>query len=387
MRHVALLGVLTALVVGSQFTHASGASEPLWAYGFLTAPGPGDLAGRQNPPAGRVIRPDEDRDNQLKPRHVPGSAASFSLVDVRDGQNVIDWFPGDHPPMPDIVKHGPASLGRAKRACGSCHLSNGKGRPENAQPAALPVAYFMRQIHDFRYGFRRSADWRKPNTNTMINLAMSMSDEEIRQAAQYFSSISWTTPWVQVVETEFVPKTRIAGNLFIATARDRTEPIAGRVIEVPQDEEQAELNRNPRSGFVAYVPVGSLARGEDLVTTGGATFSGGQVVSRRTLACTSCHGRDLMGIDDVPPIAGRSPSYTARQLYDFQQGTRNGAAAPLMKPVVAGLTEEDIVAITAYVASRPPVRGFVPATPTHQPPVIDTSARVPEPRPRLVSSR
>jgi len=55
----------------------------------------------------------------------------------------------------------------------------------------------------------------------------------------------------------------------------------------------------------------------------------------------------------VPSIAGRSPSYLARQLWDIQQGTRNGAQAQLMKLVVANLTEEDLVAIAAYVASRP----------------------------------
>jgi cytochrome c553 len=59
----------------------------------------------------------------------------------------------------------------------------------------------------------------------------------------------------------------------------------------------------------------------------------------------------LKGKDDAPPLAGRSPSYLARQLYDFQQGTRNGAAAPLMRPVVANLTHDDMVAITAYLAS------------------------------------
>ena len=56
-------------------------------------------------------------------------------------------------------------------------------------------------------------------------------------------------------------------------------------------------------------------------------------------------------VPKMPPIAGRSPSYLARQLYDFQQGTRNGASAPLMRLVVANLTEEHIVAITAYAAS------------------------------------
>ena len=57
---------------------------------------------------------------------------------------------------------------------------------------------------------------------------------------------------------------------------------------------------------------------------------------------------------DVPPIAGRSPSYIVRQIWDMQQGTRNGAAAQLMKMAVAKLTPEDLVAVAAYVASERP---------------------------------
>jgi cytochrome c553 len=37
----------------------------------------------------------------------------------------------------------------------------------------------------------------------------------------------------------------------------------------------------------------------------------------------------------------------------MQQGTRNGEAVRIMKPVVASLTQEDLVAIAAYVSSRP----------------------------------
>jgi cytochrome c553 len=377
-RAAAVVLGLACVAFGAAYVQAAGklAKEPLWAYGFLTPPGPGDLWGRQAAPPGRAIRPNEDVEHQTRPRRVDGSNAAYSLVDIRDGQNVIDWFPGDHPPMPDIIKHGPAKMGKLMRGCGSCHLPNGKGRPENAQPAALPVKYFIRQLQDFRYGFRRSADWRKPNTHTMIKLAMAMTDEEMRQAAEYFAAIKWDTRWVRVVETNLVPKTRIAGNLFVAEEKEWTEPIAGRIIEVPEDNEQAELNRNTHSGFVAYVPVGSLAKGEDLVTTGGATIVGNQVV-RKTLECGSCHGADLMGIDDVPPLAGRSPSYTARQLYDFQTGARNGSQAQLMKPVVANLTEDDIVAITAYVASRVPrdVRQPTPLRPATRRPVTSTSTR------------
>jgi cytochrome c553 len=62
----------------------------------------------------------------------------------------------------------------------------------------------------------------------------------------------------------------------------------------------------------------------------------------------------------VPPIAGRSPSYIVRQVWDIQQGTRNGAAVQLMKMAVAKLNEDDLVNIAAYVSSRVPPRAHVP---------------------------
>ena len=61
-----------------------------------------------------------------------------------------------------------------------------------------------------------------------------------------------------------------------------------------------------------------------------------------------------MGLGPVPGIAGRSPSYLARQMYDMQAGARRGEWTELMKPVVAKLTDEDFVNISAYVASLPP---------------------------------
>src|SRR5262249_10166441 len=155
---------------------------------------PGEVAQPQAPPS-RKLRANEDPDEQTRPRHLNGSSATFSLVDIRDGQNVIDWFPNDHPTMPDVIKHGPAALGDVKRGCGSCHLPNGKGRPENAGVAGLPVPYIMRQIQDFRSGKRHSADPRKPNTNTMIELAKALSDEELKAAAEYFGSLPWTQ-WI-----------------------------------------------------------------------------------------------------------------------------------------------------------------------------------------------
>jgi len=328
------------------------AQQPLWAYGFPTPPAPGEKAEPQRPPS-RALRPNEDEGEQTRSRALPGSAGKFSLVDIRDGSNVIDWYPDDHPPMIDIIRLGPSKLDTGRRGCGFCHLPNGLGRPENAPTAGLPPNYFVQQLKDFKNGLRRSADPRKPNTNTMIDLARAMTDEEMMQSAQYFAAIKGR-PRVQVIETALVPKTRIVGNLFLATETERTEPIAGRIIEVPEEEDRAERLRDPRSGFLAYVPPGSLARGKQLVRLGGAEIVGNQIVQGKTTACTACHAPDLMGVGNVPPIAGRSPSYLARQIFDIQQGTRRGSAVDLMKVAVARLNADDITAIVAYVASQFP---------------------------------
>ncbi len=340
------------------------ASEPLWAYGFTTVRQAGEEAAPQNPPS-RRLRPNEDESEQMRLRTVAGSKASYSLVDVRDNSNVIDWFPEDHPnPVPEIIRRGPASLGDARWGCGSCHLPNGMGRPENAPPAGLQVSYILRQLQDFRNGLRRTADPRKPNTNTMIALAKAMSEQEMRAAAEYFSRIPYPAR-TRVVESALVPTTRIVGNLFLPTSKDLSEPIDGRIIELPSDEEQTERLRNPRVGFIAYVPPGSLALGKDLVTTGGFREVGNRIVQGPTQACVTCHGLDLMGVAEVPPIAGRSPSYIVRQMWDIQQGTRNGEAVQLMKLAIARLAPEDLAAIAAYVASQP-ARPTAPVpAPTH----------------------
>jgi cytochrome c553 len=276
------------------------------------------------------------------PRSVPGSDRSFELDEIRNRFGPGDWFPDDHPSMPPIVAHGRETAGIM--ACSLCHYPNGKGRPENAGVAGLAEGYFVQQLHDFRDGLRGSADPRKTNTGLMIAFARAMTDEEIAAAAAYFGSMRWS-PWIEVVETDTVPKTRIQGGMHLRLegAEAGTEPLGRRIVESPNDAEQTEVLRNPRSPFTAYVPVGSVARGLALVTTGGG----------KTTPCAICHGEDLEGLALVPPLRGRSPSYIARQLFDFQQGTRHGAWAPLMEGVVADLDGDDMIDLAAYLASLP----------------------------------
>ena len=143
-----------------------------------------------------------------------------------------------------------------------------------------------------------SAEPRKANTKRMATFAKSMSDEEIRASAEYFGAIKWT-PWIKVVESKTAPKTHINGGLFLKDEGSETEPLGMRIIEVPDDAEATEGLRDDHSPFTAYVPVGSLKKGEMLVTTGG---------KGETVQCGVCHGADLKGIGPIPPLAGRSPS-------------------------------------------------------------------------------
>jgi cytochrome c553 len=341
------VGVTLGAVVVDAF--GQDALEPLWAYAYSTPPKPGDNATPQALPT-RSLRAGESPEEQTKPRSVADSNAKYSLVDIRDGHDVIDWFPGEHPPMTDVIRHGPASLKERGRGCGSCHLPNGKGRPENAPPAGQPAAYILKQLQDMRDGLRFSADPRKPNSPTMNALAGAMTDAEMRDAAEYFSAMPWT-PWMRVIEADRIPKMDLEeGNMYITVGKEPTEPLAGRIVETPEDAHQANVLRNPRSSWVVYVPTGSLKRGESFVKTGAG----------KTTPCSVCHGPELMGLAVVPGIAGRSPSYMMRQLYDMKRGTRKGAWSGLMQPVIAHLTMDDMRDIVAYLASITPVTARVP---------------------------
>jgi cytochrome c553 len=269
---------------------------------------------------------------------VPGSDRTFTVAETRDAFNPPDWHPSDHPPLPAAVANGRKP---EMRACGFCHLTNGQGRPENASLAGLPAGYIIQQMADFKSGARRSSEPKMGPPTAMIADAKAATDEEIRSAAEYFSSFPYRK-WIRVVEARDVPKTRIAGWMHVPTSG--TEPLGQRIIETPEDLTRTEL-RDGASGFVAYVPVGSIAAGEALVKTGG---------NGRTQACGTCHGPDLKGLGPVPPLAGRSPSYTVRQLFDLQQGNRKGAWSALMKAALERLTVDEMVAIAAYTASREP---------------------------------
>jgi cytochrome c553 len=329
---LALLSAAAGTVITGQVP-----APPPWAYGFTS--------GGLEPAAPACTKESKPLDcarlGAPRPKDVvhklPDTDKSFTEYAIHYDYGPADWYPGDHPAMPEIVARGRES--DKLRACGLCHYPNGQGKPENAPVAGLPAAYILQQLEAFRNGTRRSADPRKANTNEMIQIARHLTDAEMKEVATYFSSIKWRQ-WVRVVETDMVPKAKPGMNgLFLPQPGNEMEPLGKRILEVPENPEFTERARAPHSGMLAYVPIGSIKRGEEIATTGGG----------KTAACTLCHGPELQGVGPVPPIADRQASYISRQLYDYQAGTRQSTT---MKPVVAKLNEDDIIALAAYIGSK-----------------------------------
>ena len=295
-------------------------SPPVWAYPV-------------NPPG---LKPEPD-DGTL--RRVPGSAAGYTLSQVRDRFLSPDWHPADYPARPEIVAKGRKP---DVYACGFCHRADGPGGPENANLTGLPAAYIVQQMLDFKSGVRKGSVPERTPMRTKADVIKSVTEAELQVAAEYFSSIK-PRSIVRVVETSTVPKTYITGSHLAAVKTGETEAIGQRIIEVPDDLERF-VSRDTRATFTAYVPPGSLKKGQALVADGGG----------KTVPCGTCHGPDLKGVGPVPGIAGRSPSYLVRQLYDFKHGMRAGTDSVQMKPAVENLTVENMLNLAAYAASLVP---------------------------------
>lgn len=268
-----------------------------------------------------------------EPKSIEGSTKKYTPAEIDNLLAPPDWFPDAHKPAPSIIQKGRG----AALACGSCHLMSGLGHPESGDITGFTADYVVQQMQDFRAGTRK--DYARMN-----GIAKEVSDEESRQAAEWFASLP-RKKWSRVVEASMVPKTFVGqGRMRFVDPKGGMEPIGNRIITVPEDQDKARA-RDPRSGFVSYVPPGSLSKGKALAETG---------ARGKTIACTVCHGDGMKGLANVPRIAGLHPIYIARQLHLFKDGDRKGADSALMTKPVAQLTNDDILNLSAYLGSLSP---------------------------------
>lgn len=124
----------------------------------------------------------------------------------------------------------------------------------------------------------------------------------------------------------------------------------------------AALRPPPAPQVASTASAAVLARGKTLVSDGDQ--------ARGVPACSGCHGPKLTGMEPaIPGLVGLRPQYISAQLGAFRYGTRTAADPDCMQLVAANLTENDVTAVSAYLASLP-----VPADPS---PVAQGSLAMP----------
>jgi cytochrome c553 len=108
----------------------------------------------------------------------------------------------------------------------------------------------------------------------------------------------------------------------------------------------AALRPPPLPQPVAEVSAAVLARGRSLVTEGDQAHG--------VPACSGCHGPKLTGMEPaIPGLVGLRATYISAQLGAFRYGTRTAAEPDCMQLVAASLTENDVTAVAAWLASLP----------------------------------
>jgi cytochrome c553 len=288
-----------------------------------------------NPPSGveRAIAP-------AATIHLPNSSREFTEAQLTDLFFAPDWHPEAHAPMPDIVRIGRAP---GTYACGYCHLPRGEGRPENSALAGLPAAYIVQQVADIKSGARRSAAHSIPfrPIEFMRVVAVNAEAADVAAAADYFAAQT-LPPRVTVLERRRIPRLRAKAWLYVTDPRGGEEALGERLLEMAPDITRHE-RRDPDLRYIAFVPPGSVSRGQRVAQNGKRGVAE---------ACVSCHGKRLQGAGFAPALAGRLPSYLLRQLLAFKSGDRAGPAAPPMQAVAAHLGLADMIAVAAYAAAQ-----------------------------------
>lgn len=170
------------------------------------------------------------------------------------------------------------------------------------------------------------------------------TDTDLRAAAAYFSKLRLRAGKTHVVETTRVSKFHTDSWMFVPTRGAGTKPLGDRILEMPKNVALSK-RRDDRGSFIAYVPKRSIKLGRTIVTHGGGTG---------IVPCESCHGKQLRGAAIAPPLAGRWPTFLARQLIAFKTGRRTGGVNVLMQNDVSKPSLRDMIAAAAYAGSLKP---------------------------------
>ncbi|HSW20898.1 MAG TPA: cytochrome c4 [Ramlibacter sp.] len=186
----------------------------------------------------------------------------------------------------------PDTMAQRMQACVICHGKEGRATNHGYFPriAGKPAGYLYNQLVNFREGRRQNA--------TMTYLVDQMSDEYLREIAQYFATLDLPYPSPQT--TGAAPS--------------------------------------------------ALARGEQLVRNGDP--------QRGIPACSQCHGAQMTGINPaMPGLLGLPRDYLLAQFGAWRSGLRRAAQPDCMGEIAKRLSGEDVTMVATWLSSQPVTGG------------------------------
>ena len=314
-------------------------APPPWAYGFT-------LADRNRPPLPARRIPSRSI-ARASGRHGRRTSSTSCRTPTRRSPSThihydygpADWYPDDHPPMPEIVARGRES--DKLRAVRPLPLSErtGQARERSGRRPA-------RRVHPAAAGGvqERHAAERRPEEGQHQRNDSDRPAPDRRRDEGGRPSISRPSSGGHGSRSSRPRPCRRRSpgmnGLFLPQPGNETEPLGKRILEVPENPDVHRAGARPAIGHARL-----RARRQHQARRGdrhdGRREDGGSARSATAPICRASA--------PFHRIADRQTSYIARQLYDYQAGTRE---SPLMKPVVAKLTEDDMIAIAAYLGSK-----------------------------------
>lgn len=180
----------------------------------------------------------------------------------------------------------------------TCHGKEGRATSDGYYPriAGKPAGYLYQQLRNFR-------DGRRQQYPLMVYMVQNLSDDYLREMAEFFAAQHPPYPAPQAVA----------------------------------------------------VPAATLARGKELVLRGDP--------ARKVPACIACHGEGLTGVAPaIPGLLGLPRDYLNAQFGAWRDGARHALAPDCMADITKSLSVEDISAVSAWLASQPVPPDARPAT-------------------------
>lgn len=291
-----------------------------------------------------------------------------------------------------VAASGDADAGKVKAAaCAACHGSNGIGSTDTyPNLAGQHSDYIVKQLKAFKAGDRKDP--------LMGSMAAPLSEQDMADVAAYFAGLprsvatadsgaADTDATASAAPVAYVPNPAAGKSLYELGDASRSIGACigchgsegnSDVLIYPNLANQhpeyiaKQLNNFKNKNRVNYA-MNQFAGGmtEDDIADMAAYFADpaavANVVSRRVMpvaavtaeviagqtkaaVCAACHGADGNSpVAIYPKLAGQSVGYIVKQLQEFKAGTRKD---PVMAPMAAALSEQDMLEIASYFAAQ-----------------------------------